>query len=42
MSCDEYLRAEASILNAHCTDPALVAVIWEALEKAGFTGGRVP
>ena len=38
---DEYQRAEASVLNAHYTDPALVAVIWEGLIRAGFTGGRV-
>jgi hypothetical protein len=41
LSRDEYRRAEASILNAHYTDPALVAVIWQALDRAGFTGGRV-
>lgn len=37
----EYRRAEASILNAHYTDPALVAVIWQAVQRAGFSGGRV-
>ena len=38
---DEYRHGEASILNAHYTDPALAAVIWEALIHAGFSGGRV-
>ncbi|MGV7254596.1 helicase [Mycobacterium kansasii] len=38
---DEYKRAEASILNAHYTDPAIAAAIWEALQRAGFTAGRV-
>ncbi|WP_457142380.1 AAA family ATPase [Mycobacterium sp. URHB0021] len=38
---DQYRQAEASILNAHYTDPAVVAAIWEALGRAGFTGGRV-
>ena len=41
LSRDEYQRAEASILNAHYTDPAVAAVMWEALLQAGFTGGRV-
>ncbi|VBA34343.1 hypothetical protein LAUMK35_05711 [Mycobacterium pseudokansasii] len=38
---DQYRQAEASILNAHYTDPAIAAVIWEALGQAGFAGGRV-
>lgn len=38
---DQYRQAEASILNAHYTDPAIAAVVWEALGRAGFTGGRV-
>src|SRR6185503_1005543 len=33
---DEYTRAEASVLNAHYTDPAVVAVVWDALIRAGF------
>lgn len=41
LSSDEYRHAEASILNAHYTDPALAAVIWQALLRAGFSGGRV-
>ncbi|MGH3556008.1 MAG: helicase-related protein [Mycobacterium sp.] len=41
LSRDEYRHAEASILNAHYTDPALAAVIWQALLRAGFGGGRV-
>jgi hypothetical protein len=28
LSRDEYTRAEASVLNAHYTDPAIVAVVW--------------
>ena len=38
---EQYCRAQASILNAHYTDPAVVAVIWQAMRHAGFTGGRV-
>lgn len=37
----QYRQAEASILNAHYTDPAIAAVVWEALGWAGFSGGRV-
>ena len=38
---DEYRAAEASILNAHYTDPAVAAQMWSALVQAGFDGGRV-
>ena len=37
----EYQEARASTLNAHYTDPAIAQVMWEALERAGFDGGRV-
>lgn len=37
----EYRQAEASILNAHYTDPAVAAQMWTALRRAGFSGGRV-
>lgn len=38
---DQYRQAEASILNAHYTDPAIAAAVWDALGRAGFSGGRV-
>ena len=38
---DEYRAAEASILNAHYTDPAVAAQMWSALVQAGFDGGQV-
>lgn len=38
---EQYEHAEASVLNAHYTDPAISATIWRALERAGFAGGRV-
>ena len=38
---DEYTRAEASVLNAHYTDPAIARTVWDALARAGFSGGRV-
>ena len=42
LSVEQYRQGEASVLNAHYTDPAVVAVIWQAMRHAGFTGGRVP
>ncbi|MGH3970391.1 MAG: hypothetical protein ACRDTV_20275, partial [Mycobacterium sp.] len=38
---DRYRQAEASILNAHYTDPAVAAAVWDGLGRAGFSGGRV-
>lgn len=37
----QYRHAQASILNAHYTDPAVASVIWEALGAAGLREGRV-
>ncbi len=37
----EWAQARASTLNAHYTDPAVSQAIWDALERAGFSGGRV-
>lgn len=33
--------AQASIINAHYTDPPTVQAIWSAIEAMGFKGGRV-
>ena len=33
--------AQASIVNAHYTDPPTVEAMWAAVRKLGFTGGRV-
>ncbi len=41
LTSEQYRRAQASILNAHYTDPAVVSAIWDALGAAGFSGGRV-
>lgn len=38
---EQYRRAQASILNAHYTDPAVVSAVWDALGTAGFSGGPV-
>ncbi len=37
----EYEAARASTLNAHYTSPTVIAGIYEAVERLGFTGGRV-
>lgn len=41
LTAEQYRAAEASILNAHYTDPALAAAIWDGMGAAGFSGGRV-
>lgn len=41
LGAGERVAAQRNILNAHYTDPALVAPIWEALTRLGFDGGRV-
>lgn len=41
LSTPEYREAEASILNAHYTSPIMAKTIWQALDAAGFSGGRV-
>ena len=38
---EEWSDARASTLNAHYTDPAIAAAMWDALERAGFDSGRV-
>jgi N12 class adenine-specific DNA methylase/SAM-dependent methyltransferase len=41
LSETEYTQARRTVLNAHYTDPAYVAAIWDALKQLGFEGGRV-
>ena len=41
MSPGELAAARRTTINAHYTDAALAAVIWEGARKLGFTGGRV-
>jgi N12 class adenine-specific DNA methylase len=33
--------AQASIINAHYTDPITVSTMWDMVRQLGFTGGRV-
>ena len=37
----EYESARASTLNAHYTSSVVVSAIYEAVERLGFTGGRI-
>ncbi|WP_216695912.1 DEAD/DEAH box helicase family protein [Dietzia psychralcaliphila] len=41
LSSAEWNRARHTILNAHYTDPAVVAETWNLLRRAGFQGGLV-
>lgn len=41
LSPDEYASAKATVLNAHYTSPAVVRAMYAAVERMGFTHGRV-
>lgn len=41
LGADAYRAAEASILNAHYTDPIIAAAMWDAVKHAGLRDGRV-
>ncbi|NNH73001.1 DEAD/DEAH box helicase family protein [Nocardia uniformis] len=41
LDTSEWAHARASTLNAHYTDPAVSQAIWDAMQRAGFAGGRV-
>ncbi|MBO0422702.1 helicase-related protein [Enterococcus plantarum] len=41
MTPDEYRSIEDSSLTSYFTDPSFIEEIWNKLEKAGFSGGRV-
>ena len=38
---DGYASARRTTINAHYTDPAVVAAIWQTVGELGFDGGRV-
>lgn len=38
---DEYRSIEDSSLTSYYTDPKLIQSLWEKLEQAGFTGGKI-
>ena len=38
---DGYAAARRTTINAHYTDPAIVAAIWQTVREPGFDGGRV-
>lgn len=41
MTEDEWRRAEANTLNAHYTDPAIAAAMWDAVSEFGLSDGSV-
>lgn len=41
VSEEDLHAAQQTVLNAHYTDPAVVAAMWSALTDLGFEGGRV-
>ncbi len=41
LNVDEYRAASRTVINAHYTDPALAAKIWQTLTTLGFDGDRV-
>ena len=41
LSLSEYAAAEDSILNAHYTDPGIIAAMYEAVQLFGFSSGNV-
>lgn len=41
MGEENWKSAQASIINAHYTDPPTVQAMWAMVEKLGFKGGRV-
>ena len=41
LTAAEWRAASASTLNAHYTDPAVIAAVWDLVGAAGFDGGRV-
>lgn len=41
LSLGEYAAAEDSILNAHYTDPGIIAAMYEAVQLFGFSSGNV-
>lgn len=38
---EEYQAAASSTKNAHYTSPEIVSGMWQAMQRLGFTGGRV-
>lgn len=41
MDDEEFASARGSTLNAHFTAPQVISGMWKAVERMGFTGGRV-
>lgn len=41
LTTEEYEAAEQSTRNAHYTSPQIVSAMWRAVERMGFTGGKL-
>ena len=41
LSAEDYESARASVNNSHYTEVHVIEAIWQAVERFGFTGGRI-
>ncbi|WP_409450890.1 Eco57I restriction-modification methylase domain-containing protein [Diaphorobacter sp.] len=41
LPADDYASARASVNNSHYTEVHMIEAMWQAVERFGFTGGRV-
>jgi N12 class adenine-specific DNA methylase len=41
LSAEDYESARASVNNSHYTEVSVIKAIWQAVERFGFTGGRI-
>lgn len=41
LSAEDYESARASVNNSHYTEVSVIEAIWQAVERFGFTGGRI-
>lgn len=41
LPADDYVSARASVNNSHYTEVHVIEAMWRAIERFGFTGGRV-
>ncbi len=41
LSAEDYESARASVNNSHYTEVPVIEAIWQAVERFGFTGGRI-
>jgi hypothetical protein len=41
LPAEDYESARASVNNSHYTEVHVIEAIWQAVERFGFTGGRI-